>query len=34
VHAIEAQPQRLHEQNLDKAIAAWPGGEHIFDDRV
>jgi hypothetical protein len=38
VHAFGAEPQRLHEQNLDKTIdneiAAWSVGERLLDDRV
>ena len=38
VHAFGAEPQRLHEQNLDKMIyneiAAWSVGERLLDDRV
>jgi hypothetical protein len=38
VHAFGAEPQSLHEQNLDKTIddkiAAWSVGERLLDDRV
>jgi hypothetical protein len=38
VHAFGAEAQRLHEQNLDKAIdneiAACSVGERLLDDRV
>src|ERR1700722_13178594 len=38
VHAFGAEPQCLHEQNLDKTIdneiAAWSVGERLLDDRV
>src|ERR1700726_156568 len=38
VHAFGAEPQCLHEQNLDKTIdneiAAWAVGERLLDDRV
>src|ERR1700682_966153 len=38
VHAFGAEPQRLHEQNLDKTIdneiAAWSVGERLLDDQV
>src|SRR5580700_3000861 len=38
VNAFGAEPQSLHEQNLDKTIddevAAWSVGERLLDDRV
>src|ERR1700692_3933879 len=38
VNAFGAEPQGLHEQNLDKTIddevAAWSVGERLPDDRV
>jgi hypothetical protein len=38
VHAFSAEPQRLHEQNLDKTIddeiAAWSLGERLLDDQA
>ena len=38
VHAFGAEPQSLHEQNLDKTIddeiAAWSVGERLLHDRV
>src|ERR1700704_968179 len=38
IHAFGTEPQRLHEQNLYKAIddeiAAWSVGERLLNDRV
>ncbi len=38
IHAFGTEPQRLHEQNLDKTIdneiAAWSVGERLLGDRV
>src|ERR1700675_3894176 len=38
VHAFGAEPQSLHEQDLDKTIddeiAAWSVGKRLLDDRV